>query len=273
MKPAADLSKFQGPLPTWAGACFPGERAVFRGQDLHRDLADLDWMELYLFGISGKRFPRPQVTLLNAVWTTTSYPDARIWNNRVVALAGSARSTAALGVAAAVVVSEAEIYGYQSAYSAACFFDRARKAIAAGRRIEDVVAEELATNGRIQGYGRPIAALSVDERIPAILRLMAKEGMPRGPHLELAFEVERVLRELGKRLAMNYAAIVAAVPLDAGLTPEQCYLFMLPSFMAAMSPIYLEACERGEGTTFVLSCEQLAYRGPSRRTWHPEPAT
>ena len=46
-----------------------------------------------------------------AIWTHTSYPDARLWNNRVAALAGTARSTGTLGIAAALAVSEAKIYG------------------------------------------------------------------------------------------------------------------------------------------------------------------
>ena len=44
---------------------------------------------------------------MHALWVNTSYPDARIWNNRVAALAGSARSTGNLGVSAALAVSEA----------------------------------------------------------------------------------------------------------------------------------------------------------------------
>ena len=49
-------------LKSRMGACFPGERAVFRGHDLHAELRDMDWVELFVFGITGRRFPPPAVT-------------------------------------------------------------------------------------------------------------------------------------------------------------------------------------------------------------------
>jgi hypothetical protein len=87
------LEQHVGRLITSAGAFFPGERAVFRGHDLHASLKHLDWLELYLFGITGRRFSPQQMKVLHAMWTYTSYPDARLWNNRVAALAGTARSS------------------------------------------------------------------------------------------------------------------------------------------------------------------------------------
>src|SRR5437899_2981488 len=111
MKGPHDLLASAGRLRTRVGGAFVGERVVFRGHDLHADLRALDWLELYVFGITGRRFTPPQLELLHAIWVYTSYPDARIWNNRVAALAGSARSTPALGMAAAIAVSEASLYG------------------------------------------------------------------------------------------------------------------------------------------------------------------
>ena len=82
-----------GRLRSRVGGCFMGSHAMFRGKDLHAELADASWLDLYLFGITGRRFSKPQLRLLEAMWAYTSYPDARIWNNRIAALAGSARST------------------------------------------------------------------------------------------------------------------------------------------------------------------------------------
>ena len=79
---------------TRMGGWFPGERVVYRGQDLHVDLKDMSWMELYVYGITGRRFDEKQLKILNAIWANTSYPEPRLWNNRVAALAGTARSTA-----------------------------------------------------------------------------------------------------------------------------------------------------------------------------------
>jgi hypothetical protein len=261
------LQEYEGPLRTSMGACFPGERTVFRGKDLHADLRDLDWVELYTFGITGRRFLPSQIKILHALWTYTSYPDPRLWNNRVAALAGSARSTGALGVAAAIAVSEAAIYGWQPELAAADFLVRAGKLLDVGHLLKDVLQQELQQHRRILGYGRPVATLQVDERIPAVLALMEREQIERGRYLNLAFEIENGLLSLGRRLPINYAAFTVAVALDMGFSVRECYMFQLPSFQAGMPPCYMEGVERDEGTTFALRCSQIHYDGPARRRW------
>ena len=87
-------------------------KVIFRGKDLFRDLNNLPWMGLLLYGITGRIPDDKQIRLFEGIWTLcTSYPDPRIWNNRVAALAGTVRSTAALGISAATAVSEASLYG------------------------------------------------------------------------------------------------------------------------------------------------------------------
>lgn len=261
------LLDYEGPLRTRMGACFPGQRAVFRGCDLHADLKDLDWVELYTLGITGRRFSPQQISVLHALWTYTSYPDPRLWNNRVAALAGSARSTGALGVAAAIAVSEASIYGWQPEFAAADFLVRARNRMQEGESLQAVLQQELEQHRRILGYGRPVATLQVDERIPAILARMEHEQLVQGPYLTLAFDIERNLLQMGRQLPINYAGVVVAIPLDMGFSPRECYLFLLPSFMAGMPPCYLEASQRPEGATFPLRCSHVHYEGPARRFW------
>ena len=269
---AHPLAAWEGALQTSMGQCFPGQRTVFRGRDLHADLHQgdytLDWMALYTFGICGHHFSPAQLRVLHTLWTCTSYPDARLWNNRVAALAGSARSTATLAIAAGIAASEATIFGWQPVMNVADFLLRARAELAAGAALDAVVARELALHRHIGGYGRPVATLQVDERIPHVQALMAQQGIAPGHHLQLAFAVEAQLLALGRALRMNYAPVLAAIPLDFGFTLEQLHLFITPSLMAGMPPCYLEARERPAGATFAMRCERLSYHGPAPRGWH-----
>jgi hypothetical protein len=247
------------------GACFVGSHAVFRGKDIHAELADLEWIDLFLFGITGRRFSRAQLRLMQTFWTYTSYPDARIWNNRVAALAGTARSTGNLGIAAALAVSEAEIYGRGIDIRAIDFMLRARAEQVAGKELGPWVSAELSAHRSLAGYGRPIA--SGDERIEPILKLARSLGLAEGPHLKLAYEVEAYLLAGRYRLHMNYAAVVAALVADIGLSPREYYLFLFPTFLAGMMPCYLEASERKEGTLLPLPCDAIAYLGEPKRKW------
>lgn len=259
------LAGHAGILRSKVGACWPGTRAVFRGHDLHQDLHDSDWMALYIFGITGRRYTPEQVRLLHGIWVLTSYPDTRIWNNRIAALAGSSRSTPALGLSAALAVSEARIYGGGPGLRAIDFFLRAGKALASGQQLRDFIVEELKST-YIYGYGRPID--SRDERLPWLGRLAGELGLDQGAHFKMAFEIENILLELGKtKLRMNYAGLIAALAADLGLTPREFHIFIVPMFLAGMPPCWLEAAEKPEGTLFPTPCDGIAYEGLPTRPW------
>ena len=259
------LEQHVGRLVTQMGAFFPGERAVFRGQNLHTTLKDLDWLELYLFGITGRRFTPPQMKVLHAIWSYTSYPDARLWNNRVAALAGTARSTGNLGIAAALAVSEAQIYGRGIDLRASEFFLRAKTHVDAGGNLTELVQAELKQQRGIAGYGRPIT--SGDERIAPMMSLVREQGLGSGDYLKLAFEIEKILLAGRWRLHMNYGALVAALAVDFGLSPREYYLFMIPAFLAGMPPCYLESVQKPACVLFPLPCRVMLYEGVARRCW------
>lgn len=252
------------PLPTRAGKAFVGTRAVFLGHDLHEELRHADWLDLYLLSITGRRFDAPALKLLHAMWVCTSYPDARLWNNRVAALAGSARSTPGLGVSAALGMSEATVYGGHPCVRAIDFLTQAQRRVAGGETLADVVDQELAQR-RIYGYGRPIHA--TDERLPWLLGIAREQGLAGGPHVALAQAVERLLVARDERLKMNYAALTAGLAADLGLSVREFHHFQLPMLLAGMTPCYIEAAQRPAGALFPLSCDDVAYEGAPKRRW------
>jgi len=259
------LEEHVGRLKTKMGAFFPGERVVFRGYDLHTSLKDMDWLELYLFSIAGHRFTQQQIKVVQTLWSYTSYPDPRLWNNRVAALAGTVRSTGSLGIAAALAVSEAQIYGRGVDMRASEFLTRTKVSVDAGADLVGLVHAEIRKMRGIAGYGRPIT--SGDERIAPMMALVREQGLENGPHLKLAFEVERILLEGRWRLHMNYAALAAALCADFGMSPHEYYFASVMAFLAGMPPCYQDAVEKPEGQLFPLPCRMLSYEGVAHRSW------
>lgn len=259
------LEQHVGWLVTSAGAFIPGERVVFRGQDLHANLKDMDWLELYLFGVTGRHFTQQQLKVMHAMWTYTSYPDSRLWNNRVAALAGTVRSTGSLGISAAIAVSDAKLYGRGIDRRAIEFLIRAKAHVDEGSDLTELVRTELRSKRSIAGYGRPIVA--ADERIAPMMALLRDTGLDNGKYLKLAFEIEKILLTGRWRLQMNYGALVAALATDLGLTPSESYFFGIPAFLAGMPPCYLDAAEKPEGQLFPLPCRMLSYEGVPHRRW------
>lgn len=251
-------------LHTRVGACWPGTRAVFRGHDLHRDLAGISWMGLYAFGITGRRFAENELRVLEGIWTLTSYPDTRLWNNRVAALAANARSAAVLGLAAGIAATEAGVFGGGPGLQAVDFFLRAGALHRAGADAETIVAQELQQR-RILGYGRPLN--STDERLPPLMQLVEREGLDRGLHYRLAFDVEQALLRRKPFLKMNFAGLTAALAADLGFTARQYQLYNILKTLAGMPPCIAEAAEKPEGTLMARSCPNVIYEGAPPRRW------
>lgn len=249
------------------GKFYQGSHVIFRGHDLHAELKDWSWFELNLFGITGRRFTAAQLRLLEAIWVYTSYPDARIWNNRVAALAGSARSTFTLGVAAALAVSEATIYGGGILRRAIDFYLRTKAGMDAGERLEACIDAELEARRIIPGFGRPL--VNGDERNPRILALAGELGLDQGPHLKLALAVEDYLYNGRWRVKMNYGGLTAALAADLGLSAAEFHAFWFSAFQGGMPPCYLDAVAHGEGSLFALPCSHVAYEGEPPRAWTP----
>ena len=254
-----------GVLRTSVGACWPGTRAVFRGQDLHRDLDGMSWMGLYVFGITGRRFAANELRVLEGIWTMTSYPDTRLWNNRVAALAANARSASVLGLSAAIASTEAGVFGGGPGLQAIDFFLRAGAQRREGGEVEAIVAAELLAHRRILGFGRPIN--STDERLPPLMRLVEREGLADGLHYRMAFDVEQALLRRKPFLKLNFAGLTAALAADLGFTARQYQLYNILKTLAGMPPCIVEAAEKPEGTLLPTPCVNVVYEGRAPRSW------
>ena len=248
------------------GAWFPGERVVFRGKDLFQELGDSSWMGLLLYGITGREFNEKQIRLFEGIWTIcTSYPDPRIWNNRVAALAGSVRSTSALGISAATAVSEASIYGRRPDTRTIDFLYRTKKQLETGNTLQEIVRSELKKHKNIFGYGRPL--VRTDERITPLMTLANQLGFADGDFVKLTFSIEKVLLEGRWRMHMNIAAVAAGLAADQGLSTREYYQYLVLSFSAGMTACNVDTYTKPEGSLFPLRCNRIRYEGVSSRKW------
>jgi hypothetical protein len=255
-------------LETDLGAWFAGERVVFRGKDLFTELADLPWMGLLLYGITGRIMDEKQIHLFQGMWSVcASYPDPRIWNNGVASLAGTTRSTVSLGAASAIAVSSARIYGGQADFNAIQFLKRAAAIDPAnGEDLADFVLRTLREKRVVPGFGRPIT--KVDERIAPLMRFAKSLGFHNGRHVKLTFEIERILQQNRRRLRLNIAGLAAALAADQGLTEREYAGYVALDFGAGIIPCYFDAADKPEGSFFPLRCDRISYAGPEPREWN-----
>ena len=216
---------------TKMGRSFLSERVVFRGQDLHHQLKDLSWIELYAFGITGQNYSESQVKLLNYIWLSTSYPDKSIWPNHITALAGNFRTTPALALSAGIAACEATIFGGKPFRTSIDFFIRCRQQLETGKTLKSFVNDEISTHKIIYGYGRPLA--STDERVPHLIKFVKQLGINETEHFDIAIDVAKLLKG-EKGLNMNVAALYAALGADLGFNAKTFHTFMTLCFVDGM---------------------------------------
>jgi hypothetical protein len=270
-KPEA-LASHEDNWVTGLGAFLPEQgKVVFRGKDLHGELGGLPWMGLIYYGVTGRLPEARQIRLFEGIATLcTSYPDPRLWNNRIAALAGTSRSTAALGIGAAIAATEASIYGYRPIIRSIDFLYRTQNGLEQGGDLENLLIVEQRKHRTIPGYGRPLR--SQDERIGPILDLASSLGFADGKYLRLAFRIEEILLRGPLRLRMNIAILLAALAAEQGLSCREYYLLRILSYCGGMIPCYLDAATQPEGTFFPLRCGRIDYAGSPPRAWNPPPA-
>lgn len=265
MKGPELLKYYEDNWETEMGAWFPGERVVVRGEDLFEEFKHSGWMEYLLYVVTGKRDPK-LAYLIESIWVyCTSFPDPRLWNNRVATLAATAGSTGALGISAGIAVSEATVYGLKPIKGVCDFFVRTKKQLDGGGVLLDIVQNEIKLNKNVYGYGRPMT--NCDERISPTIALAEELGFGKGYYLKLAVEIEDILYKKYK-MKMNIAAVYAALMSDAGLSVSEAYYMASLSFSAGMFAPFIEASEKPCGTFFPMRVSRVNNIGISKtRVW------
>lgn len=258
------LQYFQDNWPTNKGAWFPGENVLYRGESLFGALTEKSWMTLLLYGITGRMPSEAEALMVEKLWgISTSFPDPRLWNNRVAALAGSARSTGVLAVSAATAVSEAKIFGAKPLFEGADFLRHLAAEIDNGQELEELVLTRLKRERYLPGFGRPI--ISRDERVVPLLNAAKKLGFDKGRYLSIVQEIDTLLEKKRYRIKPNIAIYCAAFLADMGFSPDESYMISVLTFSAGILPCYMDGAEKSEGALFPLTCSRIEYRGHPKR--------
>ena len=266
MNKKSPLLSYEDNWETELGAFIPGESVVIRGKNLFEEFSKKPWIELLLFSITSRSFSDNQLKLFEGIWNIcTSYPDPRLWNNRVGALAGTVKSTGSLGLAAATAVTEASIYGMRPIIKSFNLLIKTEEELKNGSNLNEFIKKELKFNRVVPGYGRPI--VNIDERIEPLMRLADSLGLGKGKYIELAFIIEKAIQELGYRMNANIAVIAAGLVADQGLTAKEYYYYLINSFTVGIIACNYDASEKNVGTLLPLNCGRILYLGEGFREW------
>lgn len=248
------------------GGWLIGKGAYSHEYDINKDcVGEISYFQLMILNAIGRLPEKRLADWLEATFMGVSWPDSRIWCNQIAALGGTMRSSAAAAVSAGLLAADTRLYAQKSLIEGMAFIQAALKKKLSGMTPEEIVAEKCSQNGGkpyISGYARPIA--KGDERIAPLEKLSTKLNFNNGEHLELAYEIEKVLMKKYNE-GMNLGGYVSAFLADRGLTKEEAYRICIISTNSGILACYTDTVIRPPESFLPLRCDDIDYQGPPPR--------
>lgn len=260
------------------GAWIPGETVKVRNKDIFEDFRDKPWMDLFMYSLTGREFSPKQIQLLEALWVlATSYPEPKLWNNRIGSIAGSARCSMSMGIAAGTSTSEAIVYGTRPFIRSFHFLESSYEDSRNGIDLTTLVKQRLEApkqsasgKGRdralatLPGFGRPIT--KQDERIEPLLSV-ARSLELAGPYTDHLLKIEETVIALGSPLRPNAAIFMASLMLDQEIDHLTAGHYIALTFTSGIAACLIDALQKPEGCFLPLRCSRIQYEGPDERDW------
>lgn len=259
--------KYHGRIVSGRGGWKIGSGVQNCGYDMMNDLVGkVSYMQVVVLNATGRLPTKELADWVEAIHICLSWPDPRIWCNRIGALAGSNKTSAVSASCLGVLAAESTSYGIKPLLNGVEFIEHAYKQISLGSSVEEFIAIETKKFGgkpNLMGYARPIA--KGDERIPAMEKVTEKLGFPIGKHLTLAYQIESKLNEKYDE-TMNINGYVSAFLADQGYSPVEVYRIFSSVVLSGVTACYIDTADRTEGSFAPLKTDDVVYKGaPLRR--------
>jgi citrate synthase len=260
------LDQRRGKIISNTGGWFPGKGVFSHGYSMLEDLVgQKSYFQILILNATGKMVERPFADWVEAIYGCLSWPDPRIWCNQIGALAGSARTSVVTATAIGCLATDSRTYGVYPLIEGVNFIQGAFLKQQNDMSAVEIVNEIVTANkGKpyIVGYKRPIA--KGDERLETMERVARKLGFSDGPHLLLAYEIERVLLEQFDE-GMNINGYMSAFLADQDFSAQEVYQMFSMLVASGVTACYLDAYNQPPNTFLPLRCDDIDYQGAARR--------
>ncbi|MFC3851378.1 hypothetical protein ACFOSD_06305 [Salinispirillum marinum] len=258
--------QYHGRVKSKKGAWRIGKQVISHGYDVMQDMVGkFSFMQVVVLNATG-RLPTPALAQwFEACHVCLSWPDPRIWCNRIGALGGSARVSTVAATCAGVMAADSRVYGIKPMIEGVQMIQRAVQEIQQGTSVEDFVMRQVEQKGgrpHLMGYARPI--VKGDERIDVMRKTEQALGFSPGLHMQTALHIERVLHERYDE-SMNINGHISAFVADQGFSPEDAYRIFSVQVFSGVTACYVDAADREAGTFAPLQVTDVKYQGKARR--------
>ncbi|ACE84159.1 hypothetical protein CJA_0758 [Cellvibrio japonicus Ueda107] len=252
------------------GGWFPGKGVYNHGYSMLDELiGKVSYFQVLILNATGRLVERNLADWVEAICGCLSWPDPRIWCNQIGALAGTARASNLVGTVMGCLATDSRTYGVYPIIEGVQFIQHALAQQCQGVTPSSIVEKAVGQSGgkpMIVGYVRPIA--KGDERLERMEEISRHLGIAPGPHLQLAYDIEKVMKaKYGE--GMNINGYVAAVLSDHGFSPQEVYQIFPTAVASGVTACYRDAYLRPPESFLPLRCDDVVYQGPAFRVVPP----
>ncbi len=264
-KPLYSLwEQYHGKIFSHTGGWFIEKGAFSHHYNIMQELAgNISYLQMVVLNTTGKLPDKAFTDWLEAVFIGMSWPDSRLWCNQVGALAASLRAKKAPAILAGILASDSKIYGSQISLDGVEFIKKMYINYEK-KTVKELIEELPKSKGKpiAIGYSRPIAI--GDERVPVLIKIAADLGFEIGPHVALAFELERYM-EAHYQEKINITGYGSAFLADQGYTGEDASAFSTTIVFGGVIACYLDYLKEPAETFLPLKCDDIIYKGKAKR--------
>jgi hypothetical protein len=261
------LDQRRGKIISNTGGWFPGKGVFSHGYSMLEELVGKKtYFQTLILNATGRLVDKPLADWVEALYGCLSWPDPRIWCNQIGALAGTVRTSVISATAMGSLAADSRMYGVLPLLESVEFIRGALVKHQKGMSAVDIIDEAFANcrGGKpyIMGYRRPIA--KGDERLEVMEKVGRQLGFAIGPHVQLAYDIEKNLLEKIDE-GMNINGYMSAFLADQGFTPQEAYQMFAMLVASGVTACYLDTYHRPPDTFLPLRCEDIDYQGAARR--------
>lgn len=256
----------RGKIQSKKGGWIIGEGIFNHGYSMMDDLVGkVSYMQLVILNATGRLPDRLVADWFEAAHICLSWPDPRIWCNQIGALGGTTRTSVVAATTAGTLAADAKRYGTKTILGGIQFIQRALFEYKNGNSVEEIIENECNKhNGKpnIMGYARPLA--KGDERVVAMERYQKKLGFSVGEHMQLAYQIEKILM-MNFDESMNINGYMSAFLSDQGYTDVEVYRILSMWVASGVTACYVDTRDKAPDAFLPLRCADIEYTGKLAR--------
>ncbi len=232
-------------------------------EDIHRNCSVF---QVLILNVSGKLPERRLADLVEGLFICLSWPDPRIWCNKMGVFSAMTRSSATAAIACGGLAGDSKMYGAGTGPAIESFVTNAYEHIVEGSdSVETFIEEHAYRGGKLfaPGFARPLA--KGDERIPAMRRYAKELGFEVGPYENMANQMEDYLSHKDGE-GLNLSGYFTVFMKDRGYTIDEIMGIAAWSVSTGVYAAYFEYINQPPEAFLSLKVDDIGYVGAEERS-------